>query len=237
MAVVADIDLDQPAVHRCFPSKEIFLEGLVLGRSSLTSSSPTQRVRGRRVVSKLDWRRVRLSINEATKSSDSVYCLTYRIHGTSRRRNAIMRLTTIKNLVLISVLLVTLPILACGGGDESDTPTQSSEPAESQSSESSAPVSFVEGEPTVVGECQDGLTLRVGEGCQYSGHEGRPADIVISVGADGEICREKGSVMMSGFMVGMVRLCADKYAVVDVLEAEINFEPNGDGTWSVTYNQ
>ena len=148
-----------------------------------------------------------------------------------------MRLTTIKNLVLISVLLVTLPILACGGGDEPETATQPSEPAESQSSESAAPASYVEGEPTVLGECADGMILQVGEGCQYSGHEGRPADIVISAGLDGEICREKGTVMMSGFSVGMVRLCADEYAVIDVLEAEIGFEPNDDGSWRVTTNQ
>lgn len=148
-----------------------------------------------------------------------------------------MGLATIKNLVLISVLLVTLPILACGGGDGSDTSTESSESAESQSSESAAPVTYVEGEPTVLGECADGMILRVGEGCQYSGHEGRPADIVISAAPGGEICREKGTVMMSGFSVGMVRLCADEYAVIDVLEAEINFEPNDDGTWRVTSNQ
>ncbi len=148
-----------------------------------------------------------------------------------------MRLTTIKNLVLISVLLLALILSACGGGDEPDTPTQAPEAAGSESGENSAPATFVEGEPTVIGDCENGMTLRIGEGCQYSGHDGRPADIVISVGADGEICREKGQVMMSGFMVGMVRLCADEYAVVDVLEAEINFEPNGDGTWRVTSNQ
>ena len=148
-----------------------------------------------------------------------------------------MRLTTIKYLVFVSVLLLMLPVLACGGGDEPESSNQSSEPAESQANESAPPANFVEGEPTVIGECEDGMTLRLGEGCQYSGHEGRPADIVISVGANGEICREKGQVMMSGFMVGMVRLCADEYAVVDVLEAEINFEPNDDGTWRVTSNQ
>ena len=43
--------------------------------------------------------------------------------------------------------------------------------------------------------------------------------------------------MMSGFMVSMVRACANDYAVIDVLEAEITFQPNGDGSWTVTANQ
>ncbi len=82
------------------------------------------------------------------------------------------------------------------------------------------------------GEVSDG-----GEGCSYEGEEGRPADLVISVGADGSICRGKGSVMMSGFMVGVNEVCAEEYEVIDVLEAEISFEPNGDGSWTVTTNQ
>ena len=43
--------------------------------------------------------------------------------------------------------------------------------------------------------------------------------------------------MMSGFMVGVNEVCADEYEVIDVLEAEISFEPNGDGSWTVTTNQ
>ena len=46
-------------------------------------------------------------------------------------------------------------------------------------------------EPTVLGECSNGMVMQPGEGCSYEGEEGRPADIVISVGADGSICREK----------------------------------------------
>ena len=136
---------------------------------------------------------------------------------------------------LVSLLALTLSVLACGGGSEPDTPTPPT--AEPESDAPSAPASFVEGQPTVLGECEDGLTMRPGEGCQFSGLEGRPADLVISVGANGEICREKGSVTMSGFPVNMVRACADKYGVIDVLEAEIDFNPNGDGSWTVTTNQ
>ena len=43
--------------------------------------------------------------------------------------------------------------------------------------------------------------------------------------------------MMSGFMVGVNHVCDEEYAVIDVLEAEISFEPNGDGSWTVTTNQ
>ena len=144
-------------------------------------------------------------------------------------------LSTEKTILLLSVLVLTLSVLACGGGggsEEADTPT-----AQPESEAPSAPASFVEGEPTVVGDCEDGLTMRPGEGCHFAGLEGRPADLVISVGVDGDICREKGSVTMSGFPVNMVRMCADKYEVIDVLEAEIKFLPNGDGSWTVTTQQ
>ena len=145
-------------------------------------------------------------------------------------------LSTEKTILLLSVLVLTLSALACGGGsEEPDTPTPPT--AQAGSEAPSAPASFVEGEPTVIGDCENGMTMNPGEGCHFSGLEGRPADLVISVGADGEICREKGSVTMSGFPVGMNRACADKYEVIDVLEAEIKFEPNGDGSWTVTSQQ
>lgn len=147
-------------------------------------------------------------------------------------------LSTQKTVLLLSILVLTLSVLACGGGsEEPDTPTPPTATAAPDSGASSAPPDFVEGEPTVLGECEDGMTMQPGEGCHFSGLEGRPADLVISVGADGEICREKGSVTMSGFPIGMVRACADKYEVIDVLEAEINFLPNGDGSWSVSTQQ
>ena len=144
-------------------------------------------------------------------------------------------LSTEKTILLLSVLVLTLSVLACGGGSEPDTPSPPT--AQPESEAPSAPASFVEGEPTVIGDCVDGLTMKPGEGCHFSGLEGRPADLVISVGADGEICREKGSVTMSGFPVGMNRACADKYEVIDVLEAEIRFDPNGDGSWTVSSQQ
>ncbi len=43
----------------------------------------------------------------------------------------------------------------------------------------------------MLGECSNGMVMQPGDGCSYEGEEGRPADIVISVGADGSICREK----------------------------------------------
>ena len=143
---------------------------------------------------------------------------------------------TTKHFLLLSILLLTFMLSACGGGSEPDTPSPPTVPPES-GAPPTAPVAVVEGEPTVLGECEDGMTLQAGEGCHYSGEEGRPADIVIYVGTDGSICRDKGSVMMSGLMLPMVRACGDEYEVIDVLEAEINFLPNGDGGWSVTVNQ
>ena len=142
---------------------------------------------------------------------------------------------TTKHFLLSSILLLTFMLLACGGGSEPDTPSPPTVPPASDAP--SAPASIVEGEPTVLGECEDGMTMQPGEGCHFSGLEGRPADLVISVGADGSICREKGSVTMSGFPVNMVRACADKYEVIDVLEAEIKFQPNGDGSWTVKTQQ
>ena len=141
-----------------------------------------------------------------------------------------------KNLILVAILVLAATILACGGGDE---PTATPEPTVAQSSNaSSSSIASGEGaEPTIVGECGNGVVMQTGEGCNYDGEEGRPADLVFSVGADGLICRSKGSVMMSGFMVGVNHVCDEEYAVIDVLEAEISFEPNGDGSWTVTTNQ
>ena len=144
---------------------------------------------------------------------------------------------TTKHFLLSSILLLTFMLLACGGGNEPEPATPSPPTVAPDSDAPSASASFVEGEPTVLGECEDGLTMQAGEGCHFSGLEGRPADLVISVGADGEICREKGSVTMSGFPINMVRACADKYEVIDVLEAEIKFLPNGDGSWTVNTQQ
>ena len=143
-----------------------------------------------------------------------------------------------KNLILVAILVSTAAMLACGGGEE---PTATAVPTVARSSDaSSASTSAGDGadsEPTIVGECRNGVVMQPGEGCSYEGEEGRPADLVISVGVDGSICREKGSVMMSGFMVSVNHVCAEEYAVIDVLEAEISFEPNDDGSWMVTTNQ
>ena len=144
-------------------------------------------------------------------------------------------LSTEKTFLLLSIIVLTLSVLACGGGSEPDTPSPPTVPPESDAP--SAPAAALEGEPTVLGECEDGMTLHSGEGCHYSGEEGRPADLVIYAGTDGSICRDKGSVMMSGLMLPMVRACGDEYEVIDVLEAAIYFRPNGDGSWSVTVSQ
>ncbi len=140
-----------------------------------------------------------------------------------------------KNLILVAILMLTATMLACGGGEE---PTATPVPTVAQSSGASTSAgSGVDSEPTIVGECSNGVVMQPGEGCSYEGDEGRPADLDIWVGADGSICRGKGSVMMSGFMVGVNEVCAEEYEVIDVFEAEISFEPNGDGSWTVTTNQ
>lgn len=143
-----------------------------------------------------------------------------------------------KNLILVAILVLTVAILACSGEDD---PTATLEPAVAQNSDASnASTSLGNGadsEPTILGECTNGLVMQPAEGCSYEGEEGRPADIDFWVGADGSICRGKGSVMMSGFMVGVIQVCAEEYAVIDVLEAEISFGPNGDGSWTVTTNE
>ncbi len=146
-------------------------------------------------------------------------------------------LSTEKTFLLLSIIVLTLSVLACGGGSEPDTPPPSLPTVPPESDAPSAPAAALEGEPTVLGECEDGMTLHSGEGCHYSGEEGRPADLVIYAGTDGSICRDKGSVMMSGLMLPMVRACGDEYEVIDVLEAAIYFRPNGDGSWSVTVSQ
>ena len=172
--------------------------------------------------------------SDETARFSVLFDLTIRYAGW--HRSGIMRLTTIRYLVFVSVLILTLMVLACGGGDDpdADAPAPTTERADSQSSRATAPPAAADGEPTVLGECADGMTMQPGEGCQFNGDEGRPADVVISVGANGEICREKGSVMMSGFTVGVIRACGDRFEIIDVFEAEITFAANGDGSWTVS---
>ena len=138
-------------------------------------------------------------------------------------------LPTAKKILLLSIIVLTFSALACGGGSEPDTPTPSPPTVPPDSDAPSAPAAALEGEPTVLGECEDGMTLQSGEGCHYSGEEGRPADLVIYVGTDGSICRDKGSVMMSGLMLPMVRACGDEYEVIDVLEARFTSGPMATG--------
>ena len=133
-----------------------------------------------------------------------------------------------RNLILVAIL-----VLARQGSSEPTAVTAPTAPAPTAGSDASAAAGDG-AEPTVLGECSDGMVMQPGKGCSYEGEEGRPVDIVISVGADGSICREKGSVMMSGFMVGVNHVCAEEYAVIDILEAEINFAANGDRSWTVT---
>ena len=137
-----------------------------------------------------------------------------------------------KTMAIVSILMLAGMLLACGGGSEPDPPSVPTTPASNGST--SAPTASVEGVQVVLGECADGLRMQPGEGCQFNGDEGRPADVVISVGANGEICREKGSVMMSGFTVGVIRACGDRFEIIDVFEAEISFVDNGDGSWTVS---
>ena len=143
-----------------------------------------------------------------------------------------------KNLILAAILVLAAAMLACGGEDE---PAATSAPTAAQGSDVSratiVPQEGADAASTVLGVCSNGVVMQPGEGCSYEGEEGRPADIVFSVGADGSICREKGTVMMSGFMVGVNHVCAEEYAVIDVLETEISIEPNGDGSWTFTTNE
>ena len=145
----------------------------------------------------------------------------------------------IKTMAIMSILVLTGVLLACGdgGGGESESdsdavPTKA--PSTGSTRATTEPGTGAEDALTVVGECADGLIMQPGEGCQFNGDEGRPADVVISVGAQGEICREKGSVMMSGFNVNVIQACGDRFEIVDVFEAEIDFVDNGDGSWTVT---
>ena len=144
----------------------------------------------------------------------------------------------IKTMAIMSILVLTGVLLACGGGggeSESDSDTVPTKaPSTGSTRATTEPGTGTDDALTVVGECTDGLKMQPGEGCQFNGDEGRPADVVISVGAQGEICREKGSVMMSGFTVGVIQACGDRFEIVDVFEAEIDFVDNGDGSWTVT---
>lgn len=91
----------------------------------------------------------------------------------------------------------------------------------------------------VVGDCRDGMQLRIGEGCRYhgAGHAGR-SDVLLSVRSDGAVCREGGPVRRSflGFWVTVqnFRICRlNGFERDDTFGSDIAVERNADGSWTV----
>ena len=80
-----------------------------------------------------------------------------------------------KNLILVAILVLAATMLSCGGGDE---PAATPEPTVAQSSRatngSASSGVGADAEPTIVGECSNGVVMQPGEGCSFEGDEGRP---------------------------------------------------------------
>ena len=91
-------------------------------------------------------------------------------------------------------------------------------------------------EPTVVGSCQNEMTLQAGEGCRYTGSQG--ASVVLSVDGDGSVCREGGPVEVEqfGLMVEMTNFSfcrSDGFERDDTFGSDIVVRDNADGSWTV----
>jgi len=91
-------------------------------------------------------------------------------------------------------------------------------------------------EPTVVGSCQNEMTLQAGEGCRYTGSQG--ARVVLSVRGDGSVCREGGPVEVEQFgltvEVTNLSFCrSDGFERDDTFGSDIVIRDNADGSWTV----
>ena len=94
-------------------------------------------------------------------------------------------------------------------------------------------------EPThvVLGDCQDGMRLRPGEGCRYTGGGSPQANVVLSVQLDGAICREGGPAKqkIGGITLNMdsLRLCVSGgFERDDAFQSGIVAGANADGSWT-----
>ena len=82
-----------------------------------------------------------------------------------------------------------------------------------------------------VGECQDGMKLQAGQGCNYQGvgTSGAQITVLLSVRNDGAICREGGPIGI----ISIFKKCdVGGFERDDTFRSDITVEKNSDGSWT-----
>ena len=83
----------------------------------------------------------------------------------------------------------------------------------------------------LLGECQDGMKLQAGQGCNYQGvgTSGAQITVLLSVRNDGAICREGGPIGI----ISIFKKCdIGGFERDDTFRSDITVEKNSDGSWT-----
>ena len=88
----------------------------------------------------------------------------------------------------------------------------------------------------LLGDCQDGMKLQVGQGCNYQGvgTSGAQITVLLSVRSDGAICREGGPI---GIISSFEKCDIGGFERDDTFRSDITVEKNSDGSWTVHYGR
>ena len=155
-------------------------------------------------------------------------------------------------LALAAILAMLL--VACGSEEEPTAPAAPSAAPSAQRQSAATPTAealmeeatatpvpvptaapITEPTPVVLGDCRNGMRLRPGEGCRYTGGGSPQANVVLSVQHEGAICREGGPVKQEIFggtmSVDSLRLCSSGgFEGDDAFQSEIAASANADGS-------
>ena len=141
-------------------------------------------------------------------------------------------------LLALAAILAML-LVACGSEAEPTAPAAGGQPAATPTVEAMMEEAILTPEPTtvVLRDCRNGMRLRPGEGCRYTGGGSPQANVVLSVQHDGAICREGGPVKQEigggTINVDSLRLCSSGGFEGDAaFQSEIVASSNDDGSWT-----
>ena len=87
----------------------------------------------------------------------------------------------------------------------------------------------------LLGDCQDGMKLEVGQGCNYQGvgASEQQITVLLSVQSNGAICREGGPIRVLFAIIDNVEKCdVEGFERDDAFGTDITVEKNTDGSWT-----
>ena len=87
----------------------------------------------------------------------------------------------------------------------------------------------------LLGDCQDGMKLEVGQGCNYQGvgASEQQITVLLSVQSNGAICRKGGPIIVGIFPFDSFEKCdVEGFERDDAFGTDITVEKNTDGSWT-----